>query len=178
MSNSWSLIGFPDTVNEKAARAVAAGVAVLSIATVATQQRWLLVPLVYGFWARLLTGPRLSPLGQLATRIAAPRLGPKKPVPGSPKRFAQGIGVVFSSTAAILWIGVGSSVAASLVLSALAAAATLEAVAGLCIGCKAFALLMRAGVLPGSACRQCSDLSWMASDSQPVSTGKSVPTAV
>jgi len=48
------------------------------------------IPLAYGFWARVLTGPTLSPLGQLATRVVAPRL-PVEPklVPGPPKRFAQ-----------------------------------------------------------------------------------------
>jgi hypothetical protein len=56
-----NLIGFPRTVNEKAARAVAAGVVVLAVVTAATGAFWLTIPLAYGFWARVLTGPRLSP---------------------------------------------------------------------------------------------------------------------
>ena len=38
------------------------------------RQWWVLVPLVYGFLARVLTGPRLSPLGQFVTRVVTPRL--------------------------------------------------------------------------------------------------------
>jgi hypothetical protein len=53
----------------------------------------LLAPLAYGFVARVLTGPTLSPLGQLVTRVVTPRLPvAPRPVPGPPKRFAQGIG--------------------------------------------------------------------------------------
>jgi hypothetical protein len=38
-------------------------------------------------------------------------------------------------------------------------AATLESVFGLCLGCKAFALLMRVGVIPESVCLECADIS-------------------
>src|SRR5680860_1590200 len=93
------VIGFPRTVNEKAARTVAAGVVVLAIATAATGWFWLTIPLAYGFWARVLSGPALSPLGQIATRIIAPRLGAPRPVPGPLKRFAQAMGVVMSTAA-------------------------------------------------------------------------------
>ena len=37
--------------------------------------------------------------------------------------------------------------------------ATLESVFGICVGCKAFAVLMRLGVIPESVCEECSDLS-------------------
>ena len=95
------MFDFPNPVNEYAARTVAAGVVVMAVAAITFQEPWILIPLAYGFWARVLTGPTLSPLGQLATRVVAPRLpwGPKL-VPGPPKRFAQAIGVVFSTTAA------------------------------------------------------------------------------
>ena len=63
---------------------------------------WLLVPLVYGFAARVLTGPTLSPLGQLATRVITPRVRVEhRFVPGPPKRFAQGIGLAFTGGAAL-----------------------------------------------------------------------------
>ena len=57
----------------------------------------LLVLLTYGFVARVLTGPTLSPLGQFVTRVLTPRLpfAPKL-VPGPPKRFAQAIGAFLS----------------------------------------------------------------------------------
>ncbi len=150
---------FPDPVNDYAARTVATGVVLMCGAALALRQPWILVPLAYGFWARVLSGPRFSPLGQLATRVVAPRLpwGPKL-VPGPPKRFAQAIGVLFSTTALVLWFGFGLGAATWVVVAALAVAAFLEAAVGLCLGCKAFALLMRAGVIPESVCEECADL--------------------
>jgi hypothetical protein len=151
---------FPNPVNDYAARTVATGVVLLSVTAIALREGWLLVPLAYGFWARVLTGPTLSPLGQLATRVVAPRL-PVDPklVPGPPKRFAQAVGVVFSTTALVLWFGVDHNPATWVVLGLLAVAAFLEAAFGLCLGCKAFALLMRIGVIPESVCLECADLS-------------------
>ena len=154
-----SVFSFPNPVNEVAARLVAGGVLVLSVLAIASRQQWLLVPLAYGFWARVLTGPTLSPLGQLATRIVAPALRiPARPVAGPPKRFAQAMGVVFSSTALVLWFGVGAHGAAWAVIGLLAVAALLESAFGLCLGCKVFALLMRAGVIPESVCEACADV--------------------
>jgi hypothetical protein len=152
------MFSFPDPVDERAARIVALGVVLLGLAAVVSRQAILLVPLADGFWARLLTGPKLSPLGQLATRVVAPSLpGRPRLVPGPPKRFAQGVGVAFSSTALILWYGFGSS-AAYVVVSLLVAAAFLEAAFGLCLGCKSFAMLMRIGVVPARICQACADL--------------------
>lgn len=154
-----SLLSFPDPVNEKAARVVAGGVVVMSVAAVASQQPWLLVVIAAGFWARVLTGPTLSPLGRLATSVVAPALGAAKPVPGPPKRFAQGIGTAFSTAAVLLWFAAGSHLAALAVTGALACAAFLEAALGLCLGCKAFGVLMRFGVVPQSVCQACADVS-------------------
>ena len=80
-------------------------------------------------------------------------------MPGPPKRFAQGIGVAFSVTAAALALGFDQWGAAQVVLAMLAAATFLESAFGLCLGCKAFALLMRVGVIPESVCQECADLS-------------------
>src|SRR3984957_18872121 len=82
-----ALIGFPILVIEKAARTVATGVLALSALTLITGWYWLTIPLAYGFWARVLTGPKLSPLGWSAMNVIAPRLGEKVYVAGPPKRF-------------------------------------------------------------------------------------------
>jgi hypothetical protein len=154
-----SLFSFPNPVNEVAARVVAGGVLVQCVVAIALRQQWLLVPLAFGFWARVLTGPTLSPLGQLATRVVAPRLPvPVRPVAGPPKRFAQAIGVVFSTTALVLWFGVGAHGAAWVVLGLLAGAALLESAFGLCLGCRAFTVLMRAGLVPKNVCAACADI--------------------
>ena len=150
---------FPNPVNDYAARTVATGVVLMCVAALAFRQPWILVPLAYGFWARVLTGPRFSPVGQLATRVVAPRL-PWAPryVPGPPKRFAQAIGVVFSTTALVLWFGFHLGAATWVVVAMLTAAAFLEAAFGLCLGCKAFAVLMRVGAVPESVCLDCADI--------------------
>lgn len=137
---------------------VAFVVVVLAIVTLATGFHWLLIPLAYGFWARLLTGPTLSPLGWVAQRVVAPRLGPSKPVPGPPKRFAQGMGA-FISTLALVLAFAASGVAADVVLGLLIVAAGLESIFAYCLGCQVFGLLMRAGVIPESVCLECADIS-------------------
>ena len=90
------LLTFPNPVNEYAARSVAGMVVLLCIATLVFRTPWLLWPLALGFVARVASGPRFSPFGQLATKVIAPRLGPAKLVPGPPKRFAQTIGATLS----------------------------------------------------------------------------------
>jgi hypothetical protein len=153
------LFSFPNPVNEKAARVVAGVVLVVTIVILATGAYWLLIPLAYGFWARVLTGPTLSPLGALAQKVIAPRLGPSKPVPGPPKRFAQGMGAAFSTTALVLALGFGKHTAADVVLVLLAVAAGLESIFAVCLGCQVFAVLMRIGVIPETVCAECADIS-------------------
>lgn len=153
------LIGFPNPVNEKAARVVAGGVLVLGIATLASGWTWLLPVLAVGFWLRVAAGPRFSPLGQLATKVVAPRLGPPKLVPGPPKRFAQTIGAVLTTAAAVLALGFGLDGAATVLTALLVLAAGLESLLGLCVGCVLFGGLMRAGVVPETVCAECADLS-------------------
>ncbi|MGH9157398.1 MAG: DUF4395 domain-containing protein [Acidimicrobiales bacterium] len=150
------MFSFPDPVNEVSARLVAAGVATMAIAAIALDQRWLVAVIAYGFVARTLTGPTMSPLGQLVTRFVTPRLPlAPRPVPGPPKRFAQGIGAALSLSAAALTFGFGQWAGARIALAALAVAALLEAALGLCLGCRAFAVLMRLGVIPAETCERC-----------------------
>jgi Domain of unknown function (DUF4395) len=153
------LFSFPNPVNEKAARVVAGVVLVTVILILATSWYWLLIPLAYGFWARVLTGPTLSPLGWTAQNVIAPRLGPKKPVPGAPKRFAQGLGAFMSTLALVLALIVGNHTAADVVLILFLPAAGLESLVGYCVGCKVFGTLMRMGVVPQSVCEECADIS-------------------
>lgn len=153
------MFSFPNPVNEVAARVVAAGVVLLCVATLVSGEHALLIVVAYGFWARVLTGPTLSPLGQLATRVIAPRIAPPRPVPGPPKRFAQAMGVAFSSAGLIAWYGVGSAVATDVIIALLAVAAFLESAFGICLGCAIFGALMRWGVIPSDVCAACADIS-------------------
>jgi hypothetical protein len=152
-----SLFSFPNPVNEVAARAVAAGVVAQTSIYLLTGWTWLLVPLVLGFLARVASGPRFSPLGQLATRVVAPRL-PAKLVAGPPKRFAQGIGATLSLVALVAAL-LGSSGLAMMFVAMIAVAASLEAVFAFCLGCHMFRILMSLGVVPDTVCADCNDIS-------------------
>jgi len=162
MDVTTRLFSFPDPVNEVSARLVAGGVVLMALATIVLDQPWMTAVIAYGFLARVATGPTLSPLGQLVTRVVTPWLTARgvapRPVPGPPKRFAQGIGAAFSVTAAVLALGFGLPGVAYGVLGALVVAAGLESLGGLCLGCKAFAVLMRWGVIPAAVCERCTDL--------------------
>jgi Domain of unknown function (DUF4395) len=151
------VIGFPRTINEKAARVVAGVVAITGLVALLVPAHWLVIPLAYGFWARVLTGPRLSPLGALASRVIAPRLGEPKIVPGPPKRFAQAMGAAIT-TAAVVALALGARGLVELLLVLLVAAATLESALAFCVGCQIFGLLMRAGLIPDAICAECGDI--------------------
>src|SRR3954453_863825 len=150
------MFSFPRTVNEKAARVVAGGVAVVASTALIASAQWLLIPLALGFWARVLTGPKLSPLALLATRVVAPRPGPPKEVPGPPKRFAQAMGATITTAGSFCWL-LGFDTGADVLLAALVVAATLESVLAYCLGCQIFGLLMRAGLVPDEVCAECAD---------------------
>ena len=148
--NLRALLSFPDPVNETSARLVAAGVVAQAILLLVVREWWVLVPLTYGFLARVATGPTLSPLGQFVTRIATPaverRLRDRRPgfesrqVPGRPKRFAQSIGLAFTAAASLAW-ALGAPGAALVLIGLLAAAATLEAAFAICLGCIAYSAI-------------------------------------
>ena len=155
-----SRFSFPNPVNEVAARLVAAGVVAMALAVAVLGQTWILVPLAYGFVARVAAGPRYSPLGLFVTRVAVPRLGiAPRNVPGPPKRFAQGMGAVICVAAVVVAYGFGETGIARVLAGGIVVAATLESAFALCIGCKVFAGLMRLGVVPERICADCADLS-------------------
>jgi len=158
------IIGFSNPVNEKAARTVAGGVLTLSVLTLVlsetagTRWLWIVALLAAGFVARVLTGPRLSPLGQLATKVVAPRLGEPKLVAGPPKRFAQAIGAAVTITGVVV-LAAGYPGATQALLGVIIVAAGLESIFAYCIGCRVFAGLMRIGLVPEETCAACADIS-------------------
>jgi hypothetical protein len=158
MARTTKLFTFPDPVNETSARLVAAGVATLAGLYLVTAWGLLLAVLTYGFWARFLSGPTLSPLGRLVTEVITPRLAIEhRFVSGHPKRFAQGIGAAFTTTASAAHL-LGADTVASVAIALLTAAASLEAFAGYCLGCKIYGLLVRAGLRPIDDCPECADI--------------------
>ena len=151
---------FPHPVNGIAARMVAGMVVIVSTAIILFQLPWLLLFLTYGLLARVATGPTLSPMGLLATRVLVPLVGnPGHPTAGPPKRFAQVVGLGFSATAVLSYYVFGLTVVAYSVLGVLVFFAAVEAVLGFCTGCFVFGLLMRWGLIPQETCEKCSNLS-------------------
>lgn len=152
---------FPHPVNEIAARWVAAMVAVLAFIIILTNLYWLLFVLLYGFIARVLTGPTLSIMGLLSTKLIVPALGsPSKLVPGPPKRFAQVIGGFVTTVSIILSYGFGLNYLSEWILGVLLLFAVLESCVSFCAGCYMFGYLMKWGLIPEDVCQRCNNLSF------------------
>jgi hypothetical protein len=150
------LFSFPNPVNDYAARAVAAIVIVLVVLFEITANEFLLLFITYGFLARVLTGPTLSPIGLLATKIIVPALGsPSKLVPGPPKRFAQFIGLLISFSATIAIFAFDSPTSARYLMAIICFFASLESILGFCAGCFVFGWLMKLNLIPESVCESC-----------------------
>ena len=155
-----TLVSFPNPVNETSARLVAAGVVVQALVFLVVREWWVLVPLTFGFLARVATGPTLSPLGQFVTRVATPAVETRlrgrnanfhsRQVPGPPKRFAQAIGLAFTASSSVAWI-LGAPTVAIVLIGLLAVAATLESVFAICLGCIAYSAIW--------GCADCDDIS-------------------
>jgi len=161
--NITNFFSFPELINEVAARLVAIGVLVLSSVVLFllidknNYVLFFLSILIYGFLARVSSGPKISPLALFVTKLIVPRLNFKeKLVPGPPKRFAQGIGLIFSLFTAITFV-VNLNSISILLISILILFAALEAFIGFCAGCKVFKLLMNIGLIPNNVCEKCSN---------------------
>lgn len=161
--NITNFFSFPELINEVAARLVAIGVLVLSsvvLFLLIDKNNYVLIflsILIYGFLARVSSGPKISPLALFVTKLLVPRLNFKeKLVPGPPKRFAQGIGLIFSLFTAITFV-VNLNSISILLISILILFAALEAFIGFCAGCKVFKLLMNIGLIPNDVCEKCSN---------------------
>jgi hypothetical protein len=167
---SITLPSFPNPVDEVSARLVAGGVLVLATSFALTAWTPLVAVLAYGFAVRVLAGPRLSPLGLLVTRGVRPRLPlAPRPVPGPPKRFAQGIGALLSTLALVLALG-GASTGARIVVALIIGAAALESLGGFCVGCAIFGFLMRRGIVPESICETCNDITLRPRERRPATS--------
>ena len=129
MNRRTRVFSFPNPVDEVSARLVAAGVVGLCLLYLVTGWGPLLLVLSYGFLARVASGPTLSPLGQVVTRVIRPRLAwAVRDAPGPPKRFAQTVGLVFAAAALVLSYGFGQHLAAEAVLGTLVVFAGFSAV--------------------------------------------------
>jgi hypothetical protein len=87
--------------------------------------------------------PRKTPWGLIYRYLVAPRLGPpKEREDAAPVRFAQGVGLAFTTVAVIGYLS-GATVVGVAASGFALAAAFLNAVFGLCLGCEAYLLIAR-----------------------------------
>ena len=157
---------FPAVVDDVTVRLIAAAVLVLGLTALAAQQWWLYAVLGVDFVLRAALGPRFSPIAYFVSTLIRPYVAASpRPTPGAPKRFAAGIGAVLTTTATALWVislvtgWAGGLVAVAAIGVLMVIFPALEALAGVCVGCQAFAGLMRLGVIPEEVCLECSDIS-------------------
>jgi uncharacterized membrane protein YfcA len=108
-----------------------------------TGSGWLLAAQAVVFAVGAVFGLRYSPYGMLYRKLVRPRQGPPAELePAAPPRFAQAVGLVFALigvagyAAGLTWLGVAATAAAL-------AAAFLNAVFGLCLGCEMYVLIRR-----------------------------------
>jgi hypothetical protein len=147
---SRGLFSFPHPVNEVSARWVAGMVMILSITIIVTDLYWLGFLLAYG--------PKLSPMGLIATQILVPRFGNiQRLVAGPPKRFAQLIGLFLSIIFLVLIYLWELSGPAEIILATIGTFAALECFLGFCAGCLIFGCIIKFGLVPKSTCKRCAD---------------------
>lgn len=99
-------------------------------------------------WAVL--APRTAPWGVLYRKLVAPRLAPPAELEDPrPPRFAQGVGLFVVGIGLVLQL-FGVPWALTIAAAMAFAAAFLNAVFGLCLGCQLYLLLQRIGVIGGA----------------------------
>ena len=162
--NLTEFFNFPNPVNEVSARFVASGVFLISIFSLIfmflnkfqnfpnSYPLIILSLLTYGFLARDSSGPKISPLALLVTKVIVPNINIKeKLVAGPPKRFAQLIGLIMSGLALILFIFSLEEVS-MIIITILIIFTFLEFFLGFCAGCKVFNILIKIGFIPQTIC--------------------------
>ena len=151
---------FPRVVDDVTVRLIASVVLVLAIAALALHQWWIYAVLAVDMTLRVAFGPKASPVAQGVQRVVRPRVrAAKRPTAGPPKRFAAGIGAVLTAVAAVLWaLGIAAPVVVA-IGAVMIVFPALEAILGICVGCKVFAVLMKLGVVPEEICLECADIS-------------------
>jgi hypothetical protein len=124
--------------DETLVRLVALFVFLLTIGYIVTQRVALPVLLAADFTLRVLNAGKFSPLLQISKSISHALNLSKKPIFAAPKRFAAGIGLLFSLVILALHLsGINTNIPSGI----LAFFAALESFIGFCAGCYIYQLL-------------------------------------
>lgn len=94
--------------------------------------------------ASVVGGPRYSIIGLLYRKVIAPtfRIRPGKPEALAPHRFAEAVGAAFLLASGFLYLTSLDAIGGALAL-VVVALATLNAAAGICVGCQMYILFKR-----------------------------------
>jgi len=142
MSNTVSCPVSGKRINENAARIAAGVTVILTIVAVIFQLYWIMLILAADFAVRAFSSGKWSPMRWLAQNIVKALNLPNVPVDAAPKKFAAGLGMVFS--ALIFITGFMQFTLAHYIIAAmLAGCAILESVFAYCLGCVVYTFLMR-----------------------------------
>ena len=152
---------YPDLVHQGVARTVALQTLILTLLAISFKQPLLLSFVVFEFLVRTLYGPRFSLVSRIA-KTFQPLLfaSDDKKLTGSPKRFAQFAGLLFSASAGIAWLLTGQFTWPFYLLAVLTIFSALEAIVGWCAACFVFNYLMKIGLVPESVCVKCAKLEY------------------
>lgn len=130
----------PQRVDPRGPRFAAAVTTVVLVAALVTGSAWLLAlqAVVFAFGAA-----GRPPYGVLYRRTIRPLVGPPAELEDTrPLRFAQALGLAFT-TVAVLGLALPTSAVTLAATAAALAAAFLNAAFGVCLGCEAYLLLRR-----------------------------------
>ncbi len=136
-----------DVVDPRGLRFVAAVTTVVLTVVLITESSWLLAAQAVVFAVGGFFGVRRSPYSQLFSRLIRPRIGPPAQTEDArPPQFAQLVGLIFAIVGVVGFVTGLTTL--GLVATGLAlAAAFLNAVFGVCLGCEVYLLIHR--FLPG-----------------------------
>lgn len=110
-----------------------------------TGSGWLLAAQAGAFAAGVVLGPGRGPYGMLFRRVVRPRLSaPRELEAAGPPRFAQAVGLAFALLGVLGYLS-GLTPLGLVATAAAFAAAFLNAVFGLCLGCELYLTVRRAG---------------------------------
>ncbi|MBD2699866.1 DUF4395 domain-containing protein [Spirosoma sp. BT702] len=131
-------------VNENKVRTVAFGVLLTTIAYLLTGFWPLFLFLLIDFALRAFNFGQYSLLARLSDGVIKLLKFPVVPIDQAPKRFAAGVGMVFS----VVILGLhGLGISAFWVAGVIAVFAALESLAGFCAGCYVYTLLKKIRVI-------------------------------
>lgn len=131
-------------VNENKVRTVAFLVLLTALAYLLTDFWPLFLFLLVDFGLRAFNYGQLSPLAWLSDRLVKALHFPVQLIDQAPKRFAAGVGMVFSILILTLQ---GAGISAFWVVVVLAVFASLESLAGFCAGCYVYTFLKRSRLI-------------------------------